>query len=58
MRKFSLKRPAGTRRLANQIIGALSEACPGGYNGHGESLIDYNHNNHRIASGLLMTEWL
>lgn len=57
MRKFSLKRPAGTRRLANQIIGALSDASNGWYNGHGENLVDYNHNNHRIASGLLMTEW-
>jgi len=57
MRKFSLKRSAGTRRLADQIIGASSDAGTGWYNGHGENLIDYDHNNHRIAIGLLMTEW-
>ncbi|MFL6653788.1 MAG: phospholipase A [Sulfurifustis sp.] len=28
------------------------------YNGYGENLIDYNHNNHRIGIGILMTDWL
>lgn len=28
------------------------------YNGYGENMIDYNHNNHRIAIGILMTDWL
>jgi len=55
---FSLKRPAETKGLADQIIGASSDASTGWYNGHGDNLIDYNHNNHHIAIGLLMIEWL
>jgi phospholipase A1 len=28
------------------------------YNGYGENMIDYNHDNHRIGVGTLMTDWL
>jgi phospholipase A1/A2 len=28
------------------------------YNGYGENLIDYNHNNRRFGIGVLMTDWL
>ena len=28
------------------------------YNGYGENMIDYNHNNHRVGIGVLMTDWL
>lgn len=28
------------------------------YNGYGENMIDYNHSNHRIGIGVLMTDWL
>jgi len=28
------------------------------YNGYGENMIDYNHNNHRIGIGILLTDWL
>lgn len=28
------------------------------YNGYGENMIDYDHKNHRIAIGIMMTDWL
>ena len=28
------------------------------YNGYGENMIDHDHKNHRIAIGILMTDWL
>lgn len=28
------------------------------YNGYGESMIDYNHRNHRIGFGILLNDWL
>jgi phospholipase A1/A2 len=28
------------------------------YNGYGENMIDYDHKNHRISFGILMTDWL